>query len=581
VRDHRGFLFFLKKFSVCSLFLVCVCCGVWQAACGRKGPPLAPIVYVPRAVGEFSAKRTEDDVVLRFRIPTVNTDNSSPANLRRVEVYAHTGPLPSTADYLKYGTLIASIDVKEPETPKSDQAGTASDGRSAAAPDAAGTTDAAGGAASMAPTEVAGESPAGAAAPERGAPAVQADGNAAGGSSAQTLSTAGSVLLEQGWTTTVRETLTDKHREIGPMPPTRPLPAVPAGTKIETLETPGTVNFELTSTRYYTVVGVSRNRNRRGPFAPPIRVPLIEPSSAPEKVDVSYTADAIALLWPARPEDVTPAAQTPPTPAAPGVYRLETEDTVDLYSDVETEGTQNPPSPPLASKPPPAPVARFGYNVYEVDGSTHTDGPGTAARPDEAPDTEAQPKVHEVLRVTGGTESTIATKGSSSKEDLTAEERTARVAPPVAPLNASLITAPTFNDPRVEFGTERCYVVRRVEMAGAIAIESAPSAPVCVTPVDKFPPAPPKNLAHIASASGVSLLWEPNREADLGGYLVLRGEAPGDKLAPLTPEPITNTSFTDTSVRRGRTYVYEVVALDKSAPANQSGPSNRVEETIR
>jgi hypothetical protein len=189
--------------------------------------------------------------------------------------------------------------------------------------------------------------------------------------------------------------------------------------------------------------------------------------------------------------------------------------------------------------------------------------------------------VHEVLRVTGGTESTIATKGSSSKEDLTAEERTARVAPPVAPLNASLITAPTFNDPRVEFGTERCYVVRRVEMAGAIAIESAPSAPVCVTPVDKFPPAPPKNLAHIASASGVSLLWEPNREADLGGYLVLRGEAPGDKLAPLTPEPITNTSFTDTSVRRGRTYVYEVVALDKSAPANQSGPSNRVEETIR
>jgi hypothetical protein len=118
-------------------------------------------------------------------------------------------------------------------------------------------------------------------------------------------------------------------------------------------------------------------------------------------------------------------------------------------------------------------------------------------------------------------------------------------------------------------------------MAGAIAIESAPSAPVCVTPVDTFPPAPPKNLAHIASGGGVSLLWEANSEADLGGYVVLRGEPPGDKLAPLTPAPITNTSFTDTTVRRGRTYVYEVVALDTATPANQSAPSNRVEETIR
>lgn len=118
-------------------------------------------------------------------------------------------------------------------------------------------------------------------------------------------------------------------------------------------------------------------------------------------------------------------------------------------------------------------------------------------------------------------------------------------------------------------------------MAGAIPIESAPSSPACVTPVDTFPPAPPKSLAHIAAANGVSLIWEANAETDLGGYLVLRGEAPGDKLSPLTPAPITDTSFLDTTVRRGRTYVYEVVAVDRSTPPNQSAPSNRVEETIR
>jgi fibronectin type 3 domain-containing protein len=124
-------------------------------------------------------------------------------------------------------------------------------------------------------------------------------------------------------------------------------------------------------------------------------------------------------------------------------------------------------------------------------------------------------------------------------------------------------------------------VVRRVEMAGTIAVESAPSRPACVTPVDTFPPAPPKSLAHIAAANGVSLLWEANAESDLGGYLVLRGEAPDDKLSPLTKEPISDTSYLDTTVRRGRTYFYRVVAVDRSTPPNQSAPSEPVEETIR
>jgi len=152
---------------------------------------------------------------------------------------------------------------------------------------------------------------------------------------------------------------------------------------------------------------------------------------------------------------------------------------------------------------------------------------------------------------------------------------------PITALNAKLLSAPGFADPRVEFGVERCYVVRRVQMVGTVAIESAPSPPTCVTPVDTFPPAPAKSLALIAGGNGVSLLWEANSEADLGGYLVLRGEAPGDKLSPLTKEPITDTSFLDTTARRGRTYVYRVVAVDRSTPPNRSAPSEPVEETIR
>ena len=89
-----------------------------HTACGQKGPPLAPIVYLPRPVTEVARKRVENDVVVQFTVPTVNTDDSGPADLRRIEVYAHTGPLPAPADFLKYGTLVASIDIKQPPKPE-------------------------------------------------------------------------------------------------------------------------------------------------------------------------------------------------------------------------------------------------------------------------------------------------------------------------------------------------------------------------------------------------------------------------------------------------------------------------------
>ena len=90
-------------------------CGSFGIACGQKGPPLAPIVLTPRAVTGLTAKRVENEVVLQFTVPTVNTDSSGPADLRRIEVYAHTGPLPAPADFLKYGTLVTRIEVRNPK----------------------------------------------------------------------------------------------------------------------------------------------------------------------------------------------------------------------------------------------------------------------------------------------------------------------------------------------------------------------------------------------------------------------------------------------------------------------------------
>jgi fibronectin type 3 domain-containing protein len=122
-------------------------------------------------------------------------------------------------------------------------------------------------------------------------------------------------------------------------------------------------------------------------------------------------------------------------------------------------------------------------------------------------------------------------------------------------------------------------VVTTVEKVATVPIESAPTPRVCVTPVDRFAPAAPSGLAVVATTGALNLIWDANHESDVAGYVVLRGEAPGDTLQPLTPEPIRETRFRDTTAQPGVRYAYAIVAVDRAG--NRSAPSARVEETAR
>jgi hypothetical protein len=149
------------------------------------------------------------------------------------------------------------------------------------------------------------------------------------------------------------------------------------------------------------------------------------------------------------------------------------------------------------------------------------------------------------------------------------------------PINPVPLDVMTFTD-AVELDRRRCYVVRALQGTTPNVIEGDASAPVCVTPTDIFPPAPPTRLVAVVDEGGISLIWEPNAEADLDGYLVLRGEATDATLQPLTPAPIAEPRFRDTRVAAGKKYVYAVVAVDAHLPVpNVSAESNRVEETAR
>ncbi|HEY2431185.1 MAG TPA: hypothetical protein VGI12_00830 [Vicinamibacterales bacterium] len=167
----------------------------------------------------------------------------------------------------------------------------------------------------------------------------------------------------------------------------------------------------------------------------------------------------------------------------------------------------------------------------------------------------------------------------AARADATAPQPAAgqRVAP--VPLNPAPLSDTAFTRAGAEPGKEQCFVVRSLAPVGTAVIESDPSRPICITPKDTFPPAAPKGLAAVASTGSINLIWDANGESDLAGYVVLRGEAPGATLQPLTAEPIKETRYTDRSASAGVRYAYQVIAVDRAG--NRSAPSNRVEEAAR
>ena len=86
-----------------------------------------------------------------------------------------------------------------------------------------------------------------------------------------------------------------------------------------------------------------------------------------------------------------------------------------------------------------------------------------------------------------------------------------------------------------------------------------------------------ESLQSVASVGAITLIWEPNAERDLAGYIVLRGGSERD-LQPITTSPITATQFKD-DLAPGTRHVYAVRAVDKAG--NASAISNLVEDTAR
>lgn len=217
--------------------------------CGKKGPPLPPLVRLPVAPADFQAARRGDTVHVRFTVPSTNTDNTRPANVERVDVYALTGAEGlSAADVMAHGSKVASVAVKAPRDPNQ-------------------TIEVDEPAEDIEPLEGSGldqgvvarvEERLGAAALARGR--VEVDG-----------SKARALTVE----------------------PARPLPSV---------------SMRRLPSRTYVGVGINKS-GRSGPISTLVTVPLVPPPPAPETPEVTWTETTVTVTWPAvGPRTVAPAS---------------------------------------------------------------------------------------------------------------------------------------------------------------------------------------------------------------------------------------------------------------------------------
>ncbi len=534
-------------------------------ACGMKGPPQAPFVRVPAAVDELVVQRLGDEVSIGFTLPTTNEDQSEPASLARVDVYAMTTQPRLTPDrtleleeFMEAATLVASFEVAPPPDPEDP----GSDG------EPEGGT---------APEETTAETSADEA-PPADAPLRQGDPVRL----TEALTAEAQVPVDP-WEEE-RRRLEEGAEEEGDGEDETDEPERPVMVPLVTPPLPGPLQRE------YVVVQVSEagDESEGGErIAVPLGIRVPEPPPAPE---VAYSETAVDVTW-ELPPGVRETVQGPATAE-------EAEEAEEDAADAEPDAAAPPPAGAPATgdtaTPDDAPVSDAGAAAGADDaGAAAAPATDAASAGDDAGSTSGE---NDAQEGEAGEDETDEPSGPppplesrpvvdwppASTYELfeVAESDDGSPAVP-ARLSETLLSAPSYSEPLGEYGAERCYAVRTLDVVAGFQVRSRLSPVTCVTFVDTFAPAAPEALTAVGSEGEVSLLWRPNDEEDLAGYVVLRG-LPGDEtLQPLTDAPLVENTYRDVSAAPGVRHVYAVRAVDDAAAPNLSEPSDRVEEAAR
>jgi hypothetical protein len=120
------------------------------------------------------------------------------------------------------------------------------------------------------------------------------------------------------------------------------------------------------------------------------------------------------------------------------------------------------------------------------------------------------------------------------------------------------------------FGAWR-YAVTAVRHAGPPRIESRPTPTVYTEFADLVAPPQPEGVVTLMEEAAVRVVWDPVVDPALLGYHVYR--TAGNERIRLTQQPISETSWRDTTLQRGVRYVYSVTSIDRSDNESEPGES--------
>jgi hypothetical protein len=221
----------------CIGVAICVLGFAVLAACGKKGPPLAPLHLVPSAPTEPIARRIGPEVRIQFTLPVQNVNGPGAVDIDRVEIYAVTvapgATVPPNRELLVKTNVIHTLPVKPP------------------------------------PIEAEGQP----------APAAAVQDDRPGPGERVTFTEA---------LTPAQLTPSVVVKPLPPLKPDRALAALWAG--------PPALPDPTVLTRIYVIRGVSR-KGHPGAASGRLSVPMVDPPEAAKEVKADVTETALTLTW--------------------------------------------------------------------------------------------------------------------------------------------------------------------------------------------------------------------------------------------------------------------------------------------
>jgi hypothetical protein len=136
-----------------------------------------------------------------------------------------------------------------------------------------------------------------------------------------------------------------------------------------------------------------------------------------------------------------------------------------------------------------------------------------------------------------------------------------------APIQLGTSKAPNYLDATSQYDIPYDYTV--VAVRGLA--ESLPSMPEPIKTKDIFAPSVPSGVAALAAPNSIELTWQRSPEADLKGYFVYRSVDGGPYQG--VGGVLTLPAYSDHQVEHGKTYRYQVSAVDqKNNTSDRSAP---------